>query len=145
VNDTDLQRYAAASMSVSICFYQVSKSQKLHCLLHCWFYTLLIEGVFVSRRRNSSSPLSCLPSVGDKCASSESFNISDAGLSAVPDYFRSQKFFILLGWEYRVTCEMWACLFLISTLILLMWSIGWAPNNASKWQMWFNLTFKGLT
>ena len=30
------------------------------------------------------------------------------------------------------------------TLILLMWSIGWAPNNASKWQMGFNLAFKGL-
>jgi hypothetical protein len=23
-----------------------------------------------------------------------------------------------------------------------MWRIGWAPNNASKWQMGFNLTFK---
>jgi len=30
------------------------------------------------------------------------------------------------------------------TLILLMWSIGWAPNNASKWQMGFNSVFKGL-
>jgi len=30
------------------------------------------------------------------------------------------------------------------TLILLMWRIGWAPNNASKWQMEFNLAFKGL-
>jgi hypothetical protein len=25
-----------------------------------------------------------------------------------------------------------------------MWRIGWAPNNASKWQMGFNLVFKGL-
>jgi len=25
------------------------------------------------------------------------------------------------------------------TLILLTWRIGWAPNNASKWQMGFNL------
>jgi hypothetical protein len=25
-----------------------------------------------------------------------------------------------------------------------MWRIGWAPNNASKWQMGFNLEFKGL-
>jgi hypothetical protein len=25
-----------------------------------------------------------------------------------------------------------------------MWSIGWAPNNASKWQMGYNLAFKGL-
>ena len=30
------------------------------------------------------------------------------------------------------------------TLILLMWRIWWAPNNASKWQMGFNLVFKGL-
>jgi hypothetical protein len=30
------------------------------------------------------------------------------------------------------------------TLILLKWSIGWAPNNASKWQMGFNSAFKGL-
>jgi hypothetical protein len=30
------------------------------------------------------------------------------------------------------------------TLILLTWSIGWAPNNVSKWQMGFNLAFKGL-
>jgi hypothetical protein len=145
VNDKDLQKFAAASMTVSTCFYQVSESQKLHCLLHCWFYTLLMEGVFVSKRRNSSSPLCCLPSVSDKCASFGEFqhlwcrNVCSAIL------FQISKFFILLGWEYRVTCEMWACLFLISTLILLTWSIGWAPNNASKWQMGFNSTFKGLT
>jgi len=30
------------------------------------------------------------------------------------------------------------------TLILLTWRIWWAPNNASKWQMRFNSTFKGL-
>ena len=30
------------------------------------------------------------------------------------------------------------------TLILLMWRIGRAPNNASKWQMGFNAAFKGL-
>jgi len=30
------------------------------------------------------------------------------------------------------------------TLILLTWKIRWAPNNASKWQMGFNLAFKGL-
>jgi hypothetical protein len=32
----------------------------------------------------------------------------------------------------------------ILILILLMWRIGGAPNNASKWQMGFNLAFKGL-
>jgi hypothetical protein len=30
------------------------------------------------------------------------------------------------------------------TLILLTWSIGRAPNNASRWQMVFNSVFKGL-
>jgi len=30
------------------------------------------------------------------------------------------------------------------TLILLMWKIWWAPNNASKWQMGFISAFKGL-
>ena len=30
------------------------------------------------------------------------------------------------------------------TLTLLRWRIWWAPNNASKWQMGFNLAFKGL-
>jgi hypothetical protein len=31
------------------------------------------------------------------------------------------------------------------TLILLTWNIGWAFNNANKWQMGFNSAFKGLT
>jgi len=30
------------------------------------------------------------------------------------------------------------------TLILLTWRIWRAPNNASRWQMGFNLAFKGL-
>jgi len=30
------------------------------------------------------------------------------------------------------------------TFILLTWRIWWAPNNASRWQMGFNLAFKGL-
>ena len=30
------------------------------------------------------------------------------------------------------------------THILLTWGIWWVPNNASKWQMGFNLSFKGL-
>jgi len=32
----------------------------------------------------------------------------------------------------------------ILTLILLMWRIWWAPNNASRWQMGFNSAFEGL-
>jgi hypothetical protein len=31
------------------------------------------------------------------------------------------------------------------TLTLLMWRIGWAPNNVSKGQMEYNFLFKGLT
>jgi hypothetical protein len=42
----------------------------------------------------------------------------------------------------------WICASLVYiiplTLILLMWRIWRAPNNASKWQMAFNLAFKGL-
>jgi hypothetical protein len=30
------------------------------------------------------------------------------------------------------------------TLILLTWRIWWAPNNASKWRMGFNLALRGL-
>jgi len=30
------------------------------------------------------------------------------------------------------------------TLILLTWRIWWAPNNASRWQMVFNVAFKEL-
>jgi len=30
------------------------------------------------------------------------------------------------------------------TFILLTWRIWWAPNNASEWQMGFNLAFKWL-
>jgi hypothetical protein len=30
------------------------------------------------------------------------------------------------------------------TLSPLTWRIWWAPNNASRWQMGFNLAFKGL-
>jgi len=33
----------------------------------------------------------------------------------------------------------------VLTLILLMWKIGWASNNASRWQMGFNSAFKGST
>ena len=33
---------------------------------------------------------------------------------------------------------------LFLTLILLTWRIGWAPNNARKWQIGFNWGFKVL-
>jgi len=43
----------------------------------------------------------------------------------------------------RQTC-IWKIAANLLTLILLTWRIGWAPNNASRWQMGFNLVFKGL-
>jgi hypothetical protein len=30
------------------------------------------------------------------------------------------------------------------TLILLPWRIGWAPNNASRWEIGYNSACKGL-
>ena len=42
-------------------------------------------------------------------------------------------------------CICWPILRItLLTLILLTWSVGWAPNNARKWQMGFNSAFKGL-
>jgi len=39
--------------------------------------------------------------------------------------------------------DVWG-IWLVSTLTLLTRSTGWAPNNASKWKMGFNLAFKVL-
>jgi len=38
-------------------------------------------------------------------------------------------------WKTRITTKL--------TLILLMWRIWWAPNNASRWQVGFNSAYKG--
>jgi hypothetical protein len=38
----------------------------------------------------------------------------------------------------------WVQMRLVLTLILPMWRIWWAPNNASRWQMGFNSAFEGL-
>ena len=35
--------------------------------------------------------------------------------------------------------------FMVLTLILFTWRIGWSPNNASKWHMGINSALKGLT
>jgi hypothetical protein len=35
-------------------------------------------------------------------------------------------------------------LHVVLTLILLTWRIWWAPTTASRWQIEFNLAFKGL-
>ena len=44
------------------------------------------------------------------------------------------------------TCVDTSCIYILGclTLNLPTWRIWWAPNNASKWQMGFNLAFKGL-
>jgi len=34
--------------------------------------------------------------------------------------------------------------YFVLTLILLMWRLWWAPNNASRWRMGFKSEFKGL-
>ena len=46
-------------------------------------------------------------------------------------------------WEFKLLYSSVQSLHVL-TFILLMWRIWWAPNNASKWQVGFNLTFKGL-
>jgi len=52
------------------------------------------------------------------------------------------KYFIILIVFTYISCISWIikCL----TLYLLTWRIWWAPNNASKGQMGFNLVFKVL-
>jgi hypothetical protein len=49
-------------------------------------------------------------------------------------------------WQHvSASLEIENCKYAISlTLNPLTWKIWWAPNNASKWQMGFNSTFKGL-
>jgi len=42
------------------------------------------------------------------------------------------------------TCQIWTPFYQCLPFILLTWRIGWALNNASGWQMGFNLAFKGL-
>ena len=54
-----------------------------------------------------------------------------------------KPFFPLL-YNCQLLCFWWLALKGL-TLILLMWRTGWASNNASKWQMGFNLAFKGLS
>jgi hypothetical protein len=50
---------------------------------------------------------------------------------------RRHQYFYIYFCEWLSSCQ-WLGL----TLILLTWKIGWAPNNARKWQMGFNLAFK---
>jgi hypothetical protein len=53
-------------------------------------------------------------------------------------WMRLQTWLFLRSVNTTVFCA------LLLTLILLTWRIGWAPGNASKWQMGFNLAFTGL-
>jgi hypothetical protein len=53
----------------------------------------------------------------------------------------------MLSWLLDFSFSEWSYYLLIDiilTLILLTWRIWWAPNNARKWQMLFNLAFKEL-
>ena len=49
-----------------------------------------------------------------------------------------------MSYQFSNDVESKLAKFLKWTLILLTWRIWWAPNNASRWQMGFNSTFKGL-
>jgi hypothetical protein len=65
----------------------------------------------------------------------------DTGFSRFPSvYKRMLRRFP----PYQVASTCFSCSPPDLTLILLMWKIGRAPNNASKWQMGFNSVFKGL-
>ena len=44
-------------------------------------------------------------------------------------------YFIIFFWDFLNNLNL--------TLILKTWRIWWAPNNACKWQMGFNSSFKG--
>ena len=48
------------------------------------------------------------------------------------------------GWQQWLHVFVYINIWYHLTLILLTWRIWWAPNNANKWQMGFNLAFKGL-
>jgi len=53
-------------------------------------------------------------------------------------------------WRYllRVLCPVRRPVTALHCVLLtpnpLTWKIWWAPNNVSKWQIWFNSAFKGL-
>jgi len=64
-----------------------------------------------------------------------------------------QKRELVLKWYQRQFTAAAYCLIFFTntyklshslTLIMLTWRIRWAPNNASKWQIGFNSSFKGL-
>ena len=50
---------------------------------------------------------------------------------------------VFLAQNVCVVAQLLVCSMCL-TLILLTWTIWWAPTNASKWQMGFNSVFKGL-
>jgi len=63
------------------------------------------------------------------------------GLTPIPLFCYSP-----IMWQY-IIAALYRVLqqhFSLLTLTLLTWRIGWAPNNASRWQMGFNSAFKGL-
>ena len=78
-------------------------------------------------------PLKCLHGIwlsASRCV--KSLNITDKNSLVKHIIYCTDK------WCVGLYC------FYLLTLILLTWRIWWAPNNASRWQMGFNLAFNGL-
>jgi len=74
--------------------------------------------------------------------------------SLILDYVRNNLFvpsevrcqiFLIVGITSGMPLVCVSFMLFILTLILLTWRIWWAPNNASRWQMAFNSSFKGLS
>jgi hypothetical protein len=109
------------------------------------FHWLTSDGHSVTRRSNKNGAYGCAMRVATSsrevsiapflpsCSSVVRTGRWDATLVAVGTVSYSEE--CIWPWLHRQSL----------TLILLTWNIGWAPNNASKWQMGFNSTFKGLT
>jgi len=55
-----------------------------------------------------------------------------------------QRFAVQFAFLNILNLNLSRFLLLKLTLILPTWRIWWAPNNASRWQLGFNLAFKWL-
>jgi len=111
-----------------------------HCI--CYFTMLLhyIACYYSSFLQKVSSVLHCLyPSFHPGCIIAsltppQNYDALNSGPTlSIPAW-----------WPAILTGFLWSsCRSQISlTLILLTWRIWWVPNNASRWQMGFNLAFK---
>ena len=70
-----------------------------------------------------------------------SFSLS--GLKACNSVYVNKHYVLLNTCKGNV--RKFILIYVYLTLILLMWRIWWAPTNAIKWQMGFNLAFKELS